>query len=79
MFKNLYSNPILSVSLHMMIFCMKRGDSSWKLYREQVFGALSVYHDIIPQDFNEQYESQWIDTLWHICDVAIEAFWKERE
>lgn len=75
MIRNLYSDPILSVSLHMMVFCMKRGDMHWKLYREQIFGALSVYYDLRRDRFEEQYEFQWIDQLWHICDVSIDTFW----
>lgn len=75
MISNLYSDPILSVSLYMMVFCMKHGSDSWKYYREQLFGALSVYRDLCPDRFNEQYFAQWIEHLWHICDVAYQAFW----
>lgn len=75
MIRNLYFDPILSVSLHMMVFCMKRGDEHWKLYREQIFGALSVYYALRRDLFDEQYRFQWIDELWCICDVAFAAFW----
>lgn len=76
MMKNLYKNPCTAVALHCMIFNLKQGSQRWVYYREQLFGMLSVYTDTHPELFNEQYSSQWVDDLYHICAVAEKTFWK---